>query len=318
MIKKLLKKKLLLFTFTFIASLLVSSIFALGSVKSQVANPGIHIRSDGSVDPPSTSISRSGNTYVFTGDITTQGISIEKPGIIIDGAGHTLEGPYTGEQTLWIIGEGPNQSTTNETFSIGIDVVADTIGGLKVMNLNVKNFSIGMFFWSANNSIIGNSVSKCIVGIMISSPNSVLTKNYISDNKNGVFFSESQSTLPSNISIANNSFADNIKQISGCICIDLNTSEPIHHWDDGSTGNFWSDYSGTDKNGDGIGDTPYIIDALNMDGYPLVASSVTPPEPTPNLYVKIIVTIVATAVIAVTFIVLFKRKKKKAEVPETM
>jgi hypothetical protein len=174
-------------------------IFSVGSVESQVANPGIHIRSDGAVDPPSTPISRNGNTYVFTNDITAQGISIEKAGIIIDGAGHTLKGPYRGEQTLWIIGEGPNQTPTNETFSIGIDVVTDTIGDLKVMNLNIKNFSIGMFIWSSNNTITGNSISEGIVGIMISGPNNTLTQNYIADNKNGVFFSESQSTLPSNI-----------------------------------------------------------------------------------------------------------------------
>jgi len=45
-------------------------------------------------------------------------------------------------------------------------------------------------------------------------------------------------------------------------------------WDDGypSGGNYWSDYSGVDVNGDGIGDTPYIIDADNQDRYPLMHS----------------------------------------------
>ena len=43
-------------------------------------------------------------------------------------------------------------------------------------------------------------------------------------------------------------------------------------WDDGypSGGNYWSDYTGTDADGDGIGDTTYIIDTTNEDRYPLM------------------------------------------------
>lgn len=42
-------------------------------------------------------------------------------------------------------------------------------------------------------------------------------------------------------------------------------------WDNGEEGNFWSDYNVTDNNHDGIDDSPYIIDATNIDHYPLMA-----------------------------------------------
>jgi hypothetical protein len=42
-------------------------------------------------------------------------------------------------------------------------------------------------------------------------------------------------------------------------------------WDNGMEGNYWQNYNGTDTNGDGIGDTPYVIDADNVDHYPLVS-----------------------------------------------
>ena len=41
-----------------------------------------------------------------------------------------------------------------------------------------------------------------------------------------------------------------------------------NYWDDGIEGNYWSDYNGTGSNG--IGGTPYVIDANNADNHPLM------------------------------------------------
>lgn len=54
-------------------------------------------------------------------------------------------------------------------------------------------------------------------------------------------------------------------------------------WDNGLEGNYWSSYSSTDANNDGIGDTPYVIDANDTDHCPLMGmfsefNVVPPPE----------------------------------------
>ena len=57
-------------------------------------------------------------------------------------------------------------------------------------------------------------------------------------------------------------------------------------------GNHWSDYTGSDDNGDGIGDTPYTIDQHNVDHHPLIDSKdnyaikfEASPTPTPTVSV---------------------------------
>jgi len=108
-------------------------------------------------------------------------------------------------------------------------------------------------------------------GILLAlTTNSTLTNNNITDNFQGISLKAS-----TNNSIYHNSFTTNTNQVyvwpSGCANV----------WDDGypSGGNYWSDYAGVDKmrgpsqdqpGGDGIGDTPYVIDADNHDRYPLM------------------------------------------------
>jgi hypothetical protein len=260
---------------------LLFGVFPLKPVQAQMAFPSILIKPDGTIDPASTPIQRSGNTYTFLQDIYADGIRIEKPGILIDGAGHTLKGPYNGSQTTWIIGEGPDQPLTNETWSIGIDFLTDQITGVTVQNLQIANFSIGMYVWAPNCTIVGAAITDTIVGMLVSASGITIKGNYLGDSENGVFFgSNGAGNIPADISLYNNTFVNNTQQLGGCICLEYNFTETTHAWDNGAIGNYWSDYTGTDADGDGIGDTPYNIDVLNHDRFPLM-TGIAAPTPIP-------------------------------------
>jgi hypothetical protein len=304
-----------------VAVFVVVSVLMLLSVVSNVelassaaVLSSIRIQSDGSVYPANVPIQRSGNVYTFTGDVYAT-IVVDRDNVVIDGAGYVLQGTYNGTRTdKWVVGQGPNQELSNETlWTIGIDLAAASKpNNLTVRNLNIQGFYIGMYLWTSNNTLIGSAVSDNIVGILLSGDSNTITGNLIANNDEGVFFGvNTPGNEPLNIVLTHNSFVGNEVQFSGCFCEDYNLTEAVHTWDDGERGNFWSDYNGTDSNGDGIGDVPYVIDVLNQDRYPLMQSTVTPPTPAPKTPVEIIISAVAVSVVAVAAAAIVLTRKRK-------
>jgi len=153
----LLKKILLLIM---LGLLLIGIMFSIFNLKVATASGTIYIRADGTIDPPTASIQRDGNLCTFT-DNLYEPIIIEKSNIILDGAGHTLQGPGNGT---------------------GIYLYSET--NVTIQNINIKNFDYGIrLVWSSGNVIRGNIVTCKFDGVRLSSSsNNTLFQNIIADN----------------------------------------------------------------------------------------------------------------------------------------
>jgi parallel beta-helix repeat protein len=108
-----------------------------------------------------------------------------------------------------------------------------------------------------NNVVYCNEVYNNTYGVRLamSSTNTVL-ENEFEGNVFGIWLQGAKDNF-----IVHNNFLNNTGELA---------ADSVNLLDNGMEGNYWSDYGGFDKNKDGIGDTPYVIDANNTDRYPLM------------------------------------------------
>lgn len=114
-----------------------------------------------------------------------------------------------------------------------------------------------------DNEIINNNISENnYYGIRIDTngDRTIITNNLIMDNNYGITIEDFGS---SDNEVYLNTFIENNFQ--------ANDNGQNNEWDNGSIGNFWSDYPYADADDNGIGDTPYDISgtAGTQDNYPI-------------------------------------------------
>ena len=137
-------------------------------------------------------------------------------------------------------------------------------------NIDSGVYGISLESQCDQNSLIGNNIRNADAGLYIySASNNSISGNNVIDNDYGIYFSQASSDNK----FWHNNF-DNTHQVY------FDAGSYVNVWDDGASsgGNYWSDYAGSDGDGDGIGDSAYTIDANNIDHYPLMAGFGIPVE----------------------------------------
>ena len=236
----------MILSFLFISVLSIP--FIINPVHAYTAPGIITIKSDGTVDPSTAPVTRTGSLYTITQNISTSfayGIEILKSNIILDGAGFAIHHTTTGK-------------------SGGIYVLFQT--NITIERLSVDSFDSGIYlYYSSFNNISGDTLTSNYGGLRLDSANyNSITCSNITSNFFGIYCYDSMSNQ-----IYHNNLVDNT--FNAYVTWDLSYQQG-NTWDNDypSGGNYWSNYHGIDSNGDGIGDTPLIIDANNRDNYPLM------------------------------------------------
>ena len=145
-----------------------------------------------------------------------------------------------------------------------------------ITDVNASNNYAGIYLYNSSNNMIANvNALNNDNGVYLyySSSYNIITNVNALNNGYGIFLDGSSNN---NIVCLNN-FINNSKSVYIYSSVGNIFHSPIliNYTYNGKTytnylGNYYSDYTGTDSDGDGIGDTAYIIDSFNSDLYPLI------------------------------------------------
>jgi nitrous oxidase accessory protein len=249
-------------------------------------------------------INNNGGSIVVTGDGTQiignniAGISEGRAVLIVNGCHNNITGNII-------------ESSRSLAMNGSYNFVAQNV--LSRINLGHFNSS------TITNNTIYNTIGGSMCNQNVFSKNLVSIYTSFSNSSNNVFTENSFGSL---ITITltntvNNTFYHNLFGRGGEEAVHLRNASNFNFWDNGVEGNFWTDYNGSDADGDGVGDVPYVVDANNVDRYPLMEpydiENGKVVVPSPRLFSGYIVSVIVVVVIVVVcFFVYLRNVKSKS------
>jgi len=237
----------------------------IGMVKAESAY--IYINADGSVEG-TDKIQRDDNVYTLTDNIDRRLIMVLKDDIVIDGAGYALRGGLpSGIQLAY----RDNVTIKNFIISLenftGVCIWVYYCSNCAILNNTMESdyscsgIDVG---GGDSNFIAGNHVMNMAgaIGLGEGTSDNVIFGNTLTNNSQSIGIVNSQNNTIYRNNFINNNYIHIMTQ--------LGSTSFVNYLDNGTVGNYWSDYNGTDDDGDGIGDIPHVIDENIQDNYPLM------------------------------------------------
>ncbi len=152
-----------------------------------------------------------------------------------------------------------NMLSNNMVMTNNEGILLENSTNNSLMNNTADANGMGIFLGTSKmNMLAYNLISRNNYGVILANmaDSNVLVNNSMYMNGHGIYLNESTGNT-----IFQNQFFNFLNAVD----------EGTNTWNSSSAGNLWNDYNGTDADGNGIGDTPYVVNEAtgSIDYLPL-------------------------------------------------
>ena len=178
------RKAVMLILILSLAASIVTTISSIDLTKANAIFPPerlpvnqAYIRSDGSIDPPTLPIERSGNTYILKQSIVNYSIAVEKDDIVVDGSDFSLSIPSYGEK-----------GADGQVKSVPALIDVSSRANVTVRNFKFHHAATAISAINSSNiDIVENEIFDCSFIYLHSCIHCSVIKNVMENNTHGLY-----------------------------------------------------------------------------------------------------------------------------------